>query len=32
VVTAADREIDRLLHDALIGNFPEDGWLSEGAG
>jgi myo-inositol-1(or 4)-monophosphatase len=29
VVTAADLEIDRLLHDSLIGAFPEDGWLSE---
>jgi myo-inositol-1(or 4)-monophosphatase len=29
VVTAADLEIDRLLHDALIGAFPADGWLSE---
>lgn len=29
IVTAADLEVDRLLHDALTGAFPEDGWLSE---
>jgi myo-inositol-1(or 4)-monophosphatase len=29
VVTAADVEIDRLLHDRLIGAFPDDAWLSE---
>jgi myo-inositol-1(or 4)-monophosphatase len=29
VVTAADLEIDRLLHEKLIGAFPDDGWLSE---
>ena len=29
VVTAADVEIDRLLHERLIGAFPEDAWLSE---
>jgi myo-inositol-1(or 4)-monophosphatase len=29
VVTAADLEVDRLLHEALLGAFPEDGWLSE---
>ena len=29
VVTAADLEVDRLLHEALIGAFPDDGWLSE---
>ncbi|MGH6900021.1 MAG: inositol monophosphatase family protein [Geminicoccaceae bacterium] len=29
VVTAADLEIDRLLHEALLGAFPDDGWLSE---
>jgi myo-inositol-1(or 4)-monophosphatase len=29
LVTAADHVIDRLLHDSLIGAFPNDGWLSE---
>lgn len=29
VVTAADVEIDRLLHGSLIGAFPDDAWLSE---
>jgi myo-inositol-1(or 4)-monophosphatase len=29
VVTAADLEVDRLLHEALLGAFPGDGWLSE---
>jgi myo-inositol-1(or 4)-monophosphatase len=29
IVTAADLEVDRLLHDSLTGAFPEDGWLSE---
>jgi myo-inositol-1(or 4)-monophosphatase len=29
VVTAADLEVDHLLHEALIGPFPDDGWLSE---
>jgi myo-inositol-1(or 4)-monophosphatase len=29
VVTAADVEIDRLLHEKLIGAFPQDAWLSE---
>ena len=29
VVTAADVELDRLLHDRLIGAFPDDAWLSE---
>jgi myo-inositol-1(or 4)-monophosphatase len=29
VVTAADVEIDRLLHERLIGAFPDDAWLSE---
>jgi myo-inositol-1(or 4)-monophosphatase len=29
VVTAADLEVDRLLHEALTGAFPDDGWLSE---
>ena len=29
VVTAADLEVDRLLHEALIGAFPDDAWLSE---
>ena len=29
VVTAADLEVDRLLHVALIRAFPDDGWLSE---
>jgi len=29
VVTAADLEVDRLLHEALLGAFPDDGWLSE---
>jgi myo-inositol-1(or 4)-monophosphatase len=29
VVTAADLEVDRLLHETLIGAFPDDGWLSE---
>lgn len=28
-VTSADLEIDRLLHERLIGTFPDDGWLSE---
>jgi myo-inositol-1(or 4)-monophosphatase len=29
IVTAADLEVDRLLHESLIGAFPADGWLSE---
>jgi myo-inositol-1(or 4)-monophosphatase len=29
VVTDADLEVDRLLHEMLIGTFPDDGWLSE---
>jgi myo-inositol-1(or 4)-monophosphatase len=29
IVTAADLEIDRLLHEDLTGAFPDDGWLSE---
>jgi myo-inositol-1(or 4)-monophosphatase len=29
VVTAADLEIDDLLHESVIGAFPNDGWLSE---
>jgi myo-inositol-1(or 4)-monophosphatase len=29
LVTEADLAVDRLLHDALIGARPEDGWLSE---
>ena len=29
MVTAADLEVDRLLHAALIGAFPDDAWLSE---
>jgi myo-inositol-1(or 4)-monophosphatase len=29
IVTAADLEIDRLLHENLTGAFPDDGWLSE---
>jgi myo-inositol-1(or 4)-monophosphatase len=29
VLTAADLEIDRLLHETLTGAFPADGWLSE---
>jgi myo-inositol-1(or 4)-monophosphatase len=29
VVTAADIEVDRLLHERLIGAFPDDAWLSE---
>jgi myo-inositol-1(or 4)-monophosphatase len=29
VVTAADVEVDRLLHERLIGAFPDDAWLSE---
>jgi myo-inositol-1(or 4)-monophosphatase len=29
VVTAADLEVDHLLHEALLGAFPGDGWLSE---
>jgi myo-inositol-1(or 4)-monophosphatase len=29
VVTAADVEVDRLLHETLIGAFPDDAWLSE---
>jgi myo-inositol-1(or 4)-monophosphatase len=29
VVTAADLEVDRLLHEGLIGAFPDDAWLSE---
>lgn len=29
IVTEADLAVDRLLHDALIGARPEDGWLSE---
>jgi myo-inositol-1(or 4)-monophosphatase len=29
VVTTADLEVDHLLHGALLGAFPDDGWLSE---
>ena len=29
IVTAADLEVDRLLHDGLLGAFPGDAWLSE---
>ena len=29
IVTAADLEIDRLLYESLIGEFPDDAWLSE---
>jgi myo-inositol-1(or 4)-monophosphatase len=29
VVTAADLEVDRLLHGTLLDAYPEDGWLSE---
>lgn len=29
VVTAADLEVDRLLHEALLDAFADDGWLSE---
>jgi myo-inositol-1(or 4)-monophosphatase len=29
VVTAADLEVDRLLHDRLLAADPADGWLSE---
>ena len=29
VVTEADLAVDNLLHDALIGARPDDGWLSE---
>ena len=29
IVTAADLEVDRLLHESLIGAFPDDAWLSE---
>ncbi len=29
IVTEADIAIDRQLHDALIGNRPGDGWVSE---
>jgi myo-inositol-1(or 4)-monophosphatase len=29
VVTAADVEVDRLLHERLTGAFPHDAWLSE---
>jgi myo-inositol-1(or 4)-monophosphatase len=29
VVTAADIEVDRLLHERLTGAFPDDAWLSE---
>ena len=29
MVTAADLEVDRLLHEMLLDAFPEDGWLSE---
>ncbi|MFO0775228.1 MAG: 3'(2'),5'-bisphosphate nucleotidase CysQ [Nitrospiraceae bacterium] len=28
-VTSADLEVNRLLHEALIGAFPQDAWLSE---
>jgi myo-inositol-1(or 4)-monophosphatase len=28
-VTSADLEVNRLLHERLIGTFPDDGWLSE---
>jgi myo-inositol-1(or 4)-monophosphatase len=29
IVTAADLEVDRLLHESIIGAFSDDGWLSE---
>jgi myo-inositol-1(or 4)-monophosphatase len=29
IVTAADVELDRLLHERLMGAFPHDAWLSE---
>jgi myo-inositol-1(or 4)-monophosphatase len=29
VVTAADLEVDGLLHEILLDAFPDDGWLSE---
>ena len=29
IVTEADLEVDRCLHDLLIGARPDDGWLSE---
>jgi myo-inositol-1(or 4)-monophosphatase len=29
VVTAADLEVDRLLHDTLLDAYPDDAWLSE---
>ena len=28
-VTTADWAVDRLIHEAVAGHFPEDGWLSE---
>jgi len=28
-VTTADWAVDRLIHDTIADNFPEDGWLSE---
>ncbi|MGQ0811098.1 MAG: 3'(2'),5'-bisphosphate nucleotidase CysQ [Nitrospiraceae bacterium] len=28
-VTSADLEVNRILYEAIHGNFPEDGWLSE---
>ena len=28
-VTSADLEANRILQEALMGHFPEDGWLSE---
>lgn len=28
-VTTADWAVDRLIHEAVTGHFPDDGWLSE---
>jgi myo-inositol-1(or 4)-monophosphatase len=28
-ITSADLEVNRLLHERLMGAFPDDGWLSE---
>ncbi|MGH7258203.1 MAG: 3'(2'),5'-bisphosphate nucleotidase CysQ [Nitrospiraceae bacterium] len=28
-VTTADLEVNHLIHEAILRNFPEDGWLSE---
>jgi myo-inositol-1(or 4)-monophosphatase len=28
-VTSADHAVNELLHDRLLGTFPDDGWLSE---